>query len=94
MMARGFLRQAPPVAELLYVQQIPESADFYTNGRARDISGGGLTFAENTMQELHDTDQDYFVIHEEHLHAMPLVTFELTKEVYRYGGFILFKENK
>lgn len=78
-------------AKLVYVQQMPSSADFYSGGKAVDISDDAHP---QMMERLQDQKEDHYVVHHEHIQRLPSIFFERTKLIGRYGEFIIRQERE
>jgi hypothetical protein len=76
-------------ANLVYTDRMPLSGDFYSGGRALDIPDED---PDTVLSHLLDSDQDYFAIKLHDLDRFPFQGLELTKEVGRYGNYILRRE--
>jgi hypothetical protein len=68
---------------------MPFSAAFYSLGAARDIPGESR---EKLEAELHDSNQDYYVIENSDMSEFPPDGFGLTEEVAQFGKYELRRE--
>ncbi|MCB9748314.1 MAG: glycosyltransferase family 39 protein [Candidatus Omnitrophica bacterium] len=76
-------------AVLLYVQGMPQSADFYAKGRAIDVSKEEF---ETTKERFFDKHKDFYVVKIDHLDNVNGYIKEHTKEVGRFGEYTLRRE--
>ena len=76
-------------AYLVYTSRMPNSADFYTNGRAIGFQD---RYVENAMKKLHDNEEDFYVIKRYDKYQFPEKFFKLTKEVGRFRERIIYRE--
>jgi len=91
--AAAFKKHArTPQARLVYVQPLPDSADFYSRGRAESLRS---VTDENIRQILADDREDFFVIERDHVN---FTIWEIHFKSYQigrsgdFGDFILLRE--
>ena len=76
-------------AQLIYTDRMPLSGDFYSDGRAMDIPDENR---DTILSHILDRDQDYFAIKLHDLERFPFEGLQTTKEVGRFGNYILRRE--
>jgi hypothetical protein len=88
-LAEAFLAHAHPDATLLYVDDLPHTAEFYTGGRAERIAPSGTV----VRPLLRDGEQHYFAIEPEHLERLRKSTgLGRTELLGHFGDFMLRRE--
>lgn len=78
-------------AELIYTDEMPHSADFYSRGNVEDIPDEST---EAIRLELQDKDLDFYAIKDNDLDSFPPEGLELTLEIGRFGEYILRREKE
>jgi 4-amino-4-deoxy-L-arabinose transferase-like glycosyltransferase len=76
-------------ATLIYTNRMPYSADFYTQGKAKDIPDESL---EKALRELYDDNEDFFAIRKDNIDRFPKEFLRSTTEIGLFGGYILRRE--
>jgi 4-amino-4-deoxy-L-arabinose transferase-like glycosyltransferase len=76
-------------AVLVYAGHMPYSADFYSGGRAKKIP---VESARQILDEIDDSDLDFFAIDDDALRQFPRAALEQTVVVGTFGELVLRKE--
>jgi len=76
-------------AELVYIEEMPHSADFYSNGQAKDITD---EYGAKIMQEINDQDEDFFVVESQYIYRLPYDILSYVEMVGKHRDYILFQE--
>lgn len=91
-LVEAFLVRDPfQTATLVYTDEMAYSADFYANGRAVDIPDESQ---QKAITELHDSNKDFYAIKDRDLDNFPPEGFSLTKEIGRFGRYVLREETQ